>query len=1432
MKKTMLALTLGAMALLANDGNLLQNPSFRDDGLGGALNWRTEARLKIVPGAGPGAATAIRFPLKGTAACMYQGTFALAAGEPHRFGCHVRTRGIGGCGARLVFFNSAWWKEESLYLPDDTKGEWKKLEWSGKIMDKGPYSFGLYMAKPAADGCIELARPYLIAESEKARASAVMMKAAKPFRTRLVPIDPKLSEMDASEAKMEFFYNGIIDKPESAYELQAEIDGGKSVAVRLDARHRATVNFGAVPAGRHQISARLIDKATGESVAADEYPVVTTDRSVIDEGRRLNNFVRELLSAPLVDGEVAFDNPRDGWVYVGFEHAPSEAEGFLDGGDLPVVKFRPNEPMDTMRYMSRGRHVLRVKNAGKGGRLVVRTVKPLMISPTCERPPTTDFAAYNIGSDWWHRYLYHTFNTYSFYGWTSLPEIRYPGNYELHRDVVEYGFHVGGEARIPEASGKWGSPESLEQALAAHNSWKDGFGLLVDESSPYAPRQNMHSMAETCWKLVEDPRPISIFWNSCMYALCKDPRGQASMLSALANSGGGRGMIVPEVYLISYPTEEQKIAQERHYANLLASVRDQVPAAARSMMFCFGGYNTSGGWNGYSAPDTDMKVVIDDFVRQLAVDPAFEDLGGIAFYAMGCYQEIFRWYMDTIRHYAVLGNTESRSEKFGFTFKPGHITDNDFERGFEGWKVEPAETNSIVPHVRPDYGRLVQTRKRVPKGYGDTTLLLTRSEKRPNKVSQMMKGLKPGQRYHVSCCTMDLDDIEKPGPCGNDVTFSIRIGEGGVVDPHLVITHRQPHDRRANGNSRWGNQPVPICATHSAVFRAEREEVTLTLSDWAADDVRGGRVGQRRILNYVIVRPYYEEERMSPGAVPADVLADDIGWDPQTDKSPRRRVDWGEVLVKRLEDGDVAVGLLNPSDEVHDKLVKFDFRLADIDGRAKVRDLRRHCDLGIHSGEIMVAVPRHGCVTLRLKPLKAAGKLIFHFDFNSLLRTKEAVIAELAHVAAAGYDAVLWEIENAVRFDCCPEIAAPDAFTKKEFKEILAVAKRLGLEPIPLMQTFGHGEYVLKHDKYRPLREVAERYDCYCPSKPETRTFLKALLHEYLEIFGPDVKRFHLGGDEVWSYRSCATCKAREPLDLYLEHLEAVGAELRTKNIRPGCWHDMVVKFSRESGSRLERFKDYTVWFWDYSYPKSWHPWGQADAPLRELRAAGCETIICGSAQSWKEDPFLVRYGAHRENLAACAALARREKLSGLCVTSWTIHQGLKRLQRPLFDFAAKRYLDPAETADEDWREAVRKTFGVVPIDALDELSVWEVRYGKSDGRGWNGYKDGSVPPSGTLQRRFENSKADMSSLAAELDAVRARTASALEKIHAFSDLTPLGRTMLEAGELRLLHHEHVIKALRGEATKSVPYDRMLRHYAIEYSPESAARAVRIISLQ
>ena len=136
---------------------------------------------------------------------------------------------------------------------------------------------------------------------------------------------------------------------------------------------------------------------------------------------------------------------------------------------------------------------------------------------------------------------------------------------------------------------------------------------------------------------------------------------------------------------------------------------------------------------------------------------------------------------------------------------------------------------------------------------------------------------------------------------------------------------------------------------------------------------------------------------------------------------------------------------------------------------------------------------------------QAKPELIFHLDFNTCVMNRKTVLGLLDHVAKQGYTAILWEIENAVRFDCAPEIASPDAFSQAEFREVLAHAKSLGLEPIPLMQTIGHGEYVLDHDKYRHLREDPNEKDCYCPSKPETLAFLKALLHEYLEMFGPDV---------------------------------------------------------------------------------------------------------------------------------------------------------------------------------------------------------------------------------------------------------------------------------------------------------------------------------------
>ena len=86
---------------------------------------------------------------------------------------------------------------------------------------------------------------------------------------------------------------------------------------------------------------------------------------------------------------------------------------------------------------------------------------------------------------------------------------------------------------------------------------------------------------------------------------------------------------------------------------------------------------------------------------------------------------------------------------------------------------------------------------------------------------------------------------------------------------------------------------------------------------------------------------------------------------------------------------------------------------------------------------------------------------IFHLDFNFLMLTKEEIRRQLASVAAMGYNAILWELEDKVRFETIAPCIHPDALSKEEFAEILAYSRNLGLEPIPLLQTLGHGEYVL-----------------------------------------------------------------------------------------------------------------------------------------------------------------------------------------------------------------------------------------------------------------------------------------------------------------------------------------------------------------------------------
>lgn len=93
----------------------------------------------------------------------------------------------------------------------------------------------------------------------------------------------------------------------------------------------------------------------------------------------------------------------------------------------------------------------------------------------------------------------------------------------------------------------------------------------------------------------------------------------------------------------------------------------------------------------------------------------------------------------------------------------------------------------------------------------------------------------------------------------------------------------------------------------------------------------------------------------------------DLDQDPLGLQARDMEVGGGEVLVKRLEDGSVAVGLFNPGESPATVTVSWDD--AGVRGKQRVRDLWRQKDLGVFDGVFTASdIPRHGVVVVRLFP--------------------------------------------------------------------------------------------------------------------------------------------------------------------------------------------------------------------------------------------------------------------------------------------------------------------------------------------------------------------------------------------------------------------------------------------------------------------------------
>ncbi len=854
----MMLSVLGLLAALIGE-NLL--PGFEPDNAGGWLGWN-QGPVEVVglPEPGPGGAPAIRFSAgEGDAEFVHRWR-RLAPGGGYRMSAWVRTRALRMKRAELLNYDHQWLGENRLPLPEDTAGEWRRIEWTGefKACPSGDYAVGVYFSDPIpAGGYVDLADLRLEALEASLAAAASPLPELRAFAARISPVAPELRQLDAANAKLRAYYPGSL--PAGSGRLSGSV-AGKTASASLKADPSgygwsAELEFGPIPSGEHEL---VLSVATDSGVVREDRYQASTRVEVKEPtpGRRLNNFVTEILNEPLADGDYVFTLAEARMVYIGFDQAVPGVTAAIDGCER-AVRFRDGEPSETMRRLAAGRHVVKVSGVDrwevKNRRLIIRLVKDIFCDALPYAvPQSLDFLGYRYGEGFFRRFhLLSGFNVGGF-RWKHRET---PEGAKVLAEMAERGVEiVWGCGLLPDHP--WRDDyATLVQKVADYPPCQAGEPASIDENRISLPAEKKVNFTEMMWTLGQRGQRLDVMYADGWHTGFTRPGLDIPELSAAVNSGGGSARIIAEAYYNSPANPADCRATLEFMRRQLQGMRALVPSAPRHYLYMFSGWYMPTIWTTWNHVQVDMNVYLAKLVHALAVDPEFADVGGVGFSAPCCEDDVLRFAYRVFRHYCIDGRTDDFARSLGLRLFLGHLQNGDFEHGLDGWTVSAAEPGGIIAGKLRGFGRRQEIRQQREGALGDDFALFTRSAKGPNRLRQTLRALQPGRVYQLSYLTLDYEDMLKPHSVEVEKCAAFRarvIGADelpGLAHQQLIRGKPDRHVDRAAVDYR------------RLVFRARGTTAELEFDDWATDAEPGGRIGQQRALHYICVRPYpYRDE--------------------------------------------------------------------------------------------------------------------------------------------------------------------------------------------------------------------------------------------------------------------------------------------------------------------------------------------------------------------------------------------------------------------------------------------------------------------------------------------------------------------------------------------------------------------------------------------
>ena len=291
-----------------------------------------------------------------------------------------------------------------------------------------------------------------------------------------------------------------------------------------------------------------------------------------------------------------------------------------------------------------------------------------------------------------------------------------------------------------------------------------------------------------------------------------------------------------------------------------------------------------------------------------------------------------------------------------------------------------------------------------------------------------------------------------------------------------------------------------------------------------------------------------------------------------------------------------------------------------------------------------------------------------HLDIKHHLEKTDYYYKLMDKLAGYKINAIIAEFEDKIKYERQPLIGSSDALSISEWKKLSDYAKKRNIEISPLIQGLGHASFILKHDKYKSLRDDPKSDWAFNPLDPETYEVQFDLYLDAIEAT-PDGKYLHIGGDEV---HTTGRESGKSPLELQLMWLDKVCSFAEGHGRIPIFWDDMPlkqagvyramfnIKLSQQEVDKiweenehkllesLDQFPKNCIYMrWNYSSP-------QAIGNIRTMewfRKNGLQVMGATAGQTrWVLMP---QNESNMENIRSFAVSSINSDLNGLLLTLW-----------------------------------------------------------------------------------------------------------------------------------------------------------------------------------